>query len=56
MPLKRDSSTTSIDANTSASSNYDSNSSDDEFHMFKIKSKELSIFSGNLLASISAKE
>ena len=55
MPLKRDLSINTA-TNAGAPSNNDSDSSDDELYAFKIKSKESLIFSGNLSASISAKE
>ena len=56
MPPKRDPSTSTAADAGAHPSNDDSDSSDDELYAFKIKLKELSIFLGNLLASISAKE
>ena len=54
MPPKRDPSTST--AAGASRSNYDSDSSDDEPHTFKIKPREPPMFSGNAAANISAKE
>jgi hypothetical protein len=56
MPPKRNPSTSTAAGTSASQINYDSDSSDDELHTFKIKLRELPMFSGNTAADISAKE